>query len=69
MFSFDSAQGMMDPSGILTEMDAKLATHERAKEKRKEHLYQEWKEGVYDHMQHNLQSQVRVCKFENRVLM
>eukprot|EP00241_Pyramimonas_parkeae_P015775 CAMPEP_0114326436 /NCGR_PEP_ID=MMETSP0059-20121206/29724_1 /TAXON_ID=36894 /ORGANISM="Pyramimonas parkeae, Strain CCMP726" /LENGTH=501 /DNA_ID=CAMNT_0001455411 /DNA_START=157 /DNA_END=1663 /DNA_ORIENTATION=- len=57
-FLYDTVfQGMMDPSGILTEMDAKLATHERAKEKRKEH--------VYDHMQHNLQSQLSQRSIED----
>mmetsp|Transcript_29932 Transcript_29932/g.41433 ORF Transcript_29932/g.41433 Transcript_29932/m.41433 type:complete len:368 (+) Transcript_29932:293-1396(+) len=56
--------GMMDPSGILNEVDTLLATNDNANLRKKEALYKEWKENVYDRIHGAIQEQVDAISTE-----
>eukprot|EP00959_Pyramimonas_sp_CCMP1952_P426634 8935424-Pyramimonas_sp.AAC.2 len=55
---YDTVFNGMESSGILAEIDHKLEMANAARDKRKEELYQEWKEQVYDHIHTQLQDAI-----------
>ena len=55
---YDTVFNGMESTGILAEIDHKLELANAARDKRKEDLYQEWKEQVYDHIHTQLQDAI-----------
>jgi transcriptional regulator with PAS, ATPase and Fis domain len=51
-------QGMFNPAGVLPCIDRSLDKELALKHKKKEALYKEWKEQVYDHIHDQLQDKV-----------
>jgi hypothetical protein len=50
--------GMLDPAGVIPQVDSTLNTQQRRDDRRTERLYQEWKEGVYDPIHSQLKAKV-----------
>lgn len=61
--------GMDNPEGLLTEMDLMLAVDKDTKCKKKERLYKEWKEQVYDVIHNDLadkMNKMSIAEIERR---